>query len=65
MPLPPPPAATPYADTAHTNNYQFSQGAGYVLPEYAAVVPEAVQTGATEHHRVLIVGAGLAGLTLA
>ncbi|MGA8514522.1 MAG: FAD-dependent oxidoreductase, partial [Burkholderiaceae bacterium] len=55
----------PYADTAHTNNYQFSQGAGYVLPEYAAVVPEAVKTGATEHHRVLIVGAGLAGLTLA
>ena len=65
MPLPPPPTAQPYAATAHTNDYQFSQGAGYVLPEYAAVVPEAVKTGATEHHRVLIVGGGITGLTLA
>ncbi len=46
-------------------DYQFSQGAGYVLPEYAAVIPDAVHTGATEHHRVLIVGGGITGLTLA
>ena len=53
--------------TPHTaaDGYQFSQGAGYVLPEYAAVVPDAVHTGATEHHRILIVGGGLTGLTLA
>jgi 3-(3-hydroxy-phenyl)propionate hydroxylase len=54
-----------YTPTAHTNDYQFSQGTGYVLPEYAAVVPEAVTTGATEHHRILIVGGGITGLTLA
>jgi 3-(3-hydroxy-phenyl)propionate hydroxylase len=65
MPLPPAPTAKPYVATAHTNDYQFSQGSGYVLPQYAALVPEAVQTGATEHHRILIVGGGLAGLTLA
>jgi 3-(3-hydroxy-phenyl)propionate hydroxylase len=65
MPLPQPPTAKPYAATAHTNDYQFSQGTGYVLPEYPAVVPQAVHTGATEHHRVLIVGGGITGLTLA
>ena len=48
-----------------SDDYQFSQGTGYVLPEYAAVVPEAVHTGATEHHRILIVGGGITGLTLA
>ena len=47
------------------DEYQFSQGTGYVLPEYAAVVPEAVTTGASEHQRVLIVGGGITGLTLA
>jgi 3-(3-hydroxy-phenyl)propionate hydroxylase len=60
-----PPAASKYAPPAHTNDYQFSQGTGYVLPEYAAVVPEAVAGGATEHHRILIVGGGITGLTLA
>jgi 3-(3-hydroxy-phenyl)propionate hydroxylase len=54
-----------YASTAHTNDYQFSQGTGYVLPEYAAVVPDAVHTGKPEHHRILIVGGGITGLTLA
>jgi 3-(3-hydroxy-phenyl)propionate hydroxylase len=44
---------------------QPSQGAGYVLPEYKAVIPDAVRTGATEHHRVLVVGGGITGLTLA
>ncbi len=60
---PTPPSA--YAGTAHTNDYQFSQGTGYVLPEYAAVVPDAVRTGKAEHHRILIVGGGITGLTLA
>ncbi len=62
------PSSTPplaYADTGVTNDYQFSQGTGYVLPEYAAVIPDAVRTGATEHHRILIVGGGITGLTLA
>jgi 3-(3-hydroxy-phenyl)propionate hydroxylase len=57
--------ARTYATTALTNDYQFSQGTGYVLPEYAAVIPDAARTGATEHHRVLIVGGGITGLTLA
>ncbi len=48
-----------------SDDYQFSQGTGYVLPEYAAVVPDAVRTAATEHHRILIVGGGITGLTLA
>jgi 3-(3-hydroxy-phenyl)propionate hydroxylase len=56
---------TPYAPSSISNGYQFSQGTGYVLPEYAAVVPQAVHSGAVEHHRILIVGGGLAGLTLA
>jgi 3-(3-hydroxy-phenyl)propionate hydroxylase len=47
------------------DEYQFSQGTGYVLPEYAAVVPDAVRTGKPEHHRILIVGGGITGLTLA
>jgi 3-(3-hydroxy-phenyl)propionate hydroxylase len=59
-----PPGGT-YAATALTNDYQFSQGTGYVLPEYPAVIPDAVRTGATEHHRILIVGGGITGLTLA
>ncbi len=53
------------SETAFTNGYEFSQGTGYVLPEYDAVVPSAVHTGALEHHRILIVGGGLTGLTLA
>jgi 3-(3-hydroxy-phenyl)propionate hydroxylase len=57
--------ASAYATTALTNDYQFSQGTGYVLPEYAAVIPDAARTGATEHHRILIVGGGITGLTLA
>ncbi len=62
---PPDSTAPGYADTGVTNDYQFSQGTGYVLPEYAAVVPDAVHTGAIEHHRILIVGGGITGLTLA
>jgi 3-(3-hydroxy-phenyl)propionate hydroxylase len=54
-----------YANTQHTNGYEFSQGSGYTLPEYPAVIPQAVQSGAVEHHRILIVGGGLSGLTLA
>jgi 3-(3-hydroxy-phenyl)propionate hydroxylase len=52
-------------ETTYTNGYEFSQGAGYTLPEYEAVIPDAVRTGRTEHHRILIVGGGLTGLTLA
>ena len=57
--------STDYRATAHTNGYEFSQGSGYVLPEYPAVIPEAVKSGKTEHQRIVIVGGGLSGLTLA
>ncbi len=50
---------------AYNNGYEFSQGSGYALPQYDAVIPPAVKSGAVEHHRILIVGGGLAGLTLA
>ena len=51
--------------STYTNGYEFSQGTGYSLPEYATVVPPAVQSGKVEHHCIIIVGGGLAGLTLA
>ena len=28
------------APVAHTNGYEFTQGSGYALPEYAFVVPK-------------------------
>jgi 3-(3-hydroxy-phenyl)propionate hydroxylase len=55
----------PYAETTHANSYQFAQGGGYVLPEYDAVIPAAVQSGEVEAHDIVIVGGGLTGLTLA
>jgi 3-(3-hydroxy-phenyl)propionate hydroxylase len=58
-------ASPTYSAAQHTNGYEFSQGSGYTLPEYEAVIPDAVRSGETEHHRILIVGGGLAGLTLA
>jgi 3-(3-hydroxy-phenyl)propionate hydroxylase len=54
-----------FTSAKFTNGYEFSQGAGYTLPEYDAVIPSAVKSGEVEHHRILIVGGGLAGLTLA
>jgi len=37
----------------------------YALPEYAFVAPAEVQTGEVQLHPIVIVGAGLSGLTLA
>jgi 3-(3-hydroxy-phenyl)propionate hydroxylase len=54
-----------YQASRHSNGYEFSQGTGYSLPEYPAVIPDAVHSGQSEHHRIIIVGGGLAGLTLA
>lgn len=54
-----------YADTAFVNGYEFTQGTGYVLPEYPFVPPPEIASGQTGHHPVVIVGGGLAGLTLA
>jgi 3-(3-hydroxy-phenyl)propionate hydroxylase len=48
-----------------TNSYEFTQGSGYVLPEYPFVAPPEIATGETSHHPIVIVGGGLAGLTMA
>ncbi|MEO7548580.1 MAG: FAD-dependent monooxygenase, partial [Ramlibacter sp.] len=54
-----------YADTAHTNGYEFTQGKGYVLPEYPFVEPPEIRSGETARHPIVIVGGGITGLTLA
>jgi 3-(3-hydroxy-phenyl)propionate hydroxylase len=57
--------ATTYAETAASDINQFTKGKGYVLPAYAFVEPPEIRSGETRHHPVVIVGAGLAGLTMA
>ncbi|MES2633292.1 MAG: FAD-dependent monooxygenase [Pseudomonadota bacterium] len=54
-----------YAPAALTNSYEFAQGKGYVLPEYPFTPPPEIASGETSHHPIVIVGGGLAGLTLA
>ncbi len=54
-----------YAETAHTNGYEFTQGSGYVLPEYPFREPPELRSGAAGHHPVVIVGGGITGLTAA
>ena len=58
-------AAPGYAETAVRNGYEFSAGKGYVLPEYPFVEPPEIRSGAIGHHPIVIMGAGLAGLTMA
>jgi 3-(3-hydroxy-phenyl)propionate hydroxylase len=58
-------SAPGYAETAFSNGYEFTRGTGYVLPEYPFVAPPEIASGATSHHPIVIVGGGLAGLTLA
>jgi 3-(3-hydroxy-phenyl)propionate hydroxylase len=57
--------AATYAETAFGNGYQFTQGKGYVLPEYPFVEPPEIRSGEVGHHPIVIVGGGLAGLTMA
>ncbi len=54
-----------YAPTEFQNGYEFSQGSGYLLPQYPSVVPPAVHSGMVEHARIAIVGGGITGLTIA
>ena len=55
----------PYREAAYTNGYEFAQGSGYRLPEYPFVEPAELRSGAVPRHPVVIVGAGITGLTLA
>src|SRR6478735_6455650 len=57
--------AASYEQTTFSNGYEFAQGSGYVLPEYPFVEPPEIQSGEVSHHPIVIVGGGLAGLTLA
>jgi 3-(3-hydroxy-phenyl)propionate hydroxylase len=57
--------AETYAETALTNGYEFAQGSGYQLPEYAFEVPPEIASGEPGHHAVVIVGGGITGLTAA
>ena len=52
-------------DAAFTNGYEFAQGSGYPLPEYPFVEPAELRSGAVVRHPVVIVGAGITGLTMA
>ncbi len=54
-----------YRETALTNSYEFTSGAGYVLPEYPFVPPPELQGGDSVRHPIVIVGGGITGLTLA
>ncbi len=54
-----------YEKAAFTNGYEFTQGSGYVLPEYPFVEPPELRTGQTGRAPVVIVGGGITGLTLA
>ena len=58
-------SAPGYAEVAFSNGYEFTRGTGYVLPEYPFVAPPEIASGHTSHHPIVIVGGGLAGLTLA
>jgi 3-(3-hydroxy-phenyl)propionate hydroxylase len=58
-------AEVSYTTSPYTNGYEFSQGSGYVLPQYSFVAPAELVEGATGRCKVAIVGAGLSGLTLA
>ncbi|MEO7938397.1 MAG: FAD-dependent oxidoreductase [Burkholderiaceae bacterium] len=54
----------PYASTAFTNGYEFAKG-GYDLPHYPFVAPPELTSAHTVRHPIVIVGAGITGLTLA
>ena len=54
-----------FTPAAFTNNYQFTQGSGYVLPEYPFVEPPELKEGKAMRHPIVIAGGGITGLTLA
>ena len=59
-----PPAAPAWRETAYTNNYEFARG-GYELPRYPFSAPPELRDGRVGRHTVVVVGAGITGLTMA
>ena len=55
----------PYAPALMANGYEFSGGSGYALPKYPFRPPPELTDLQIRRHEIVIVGAGLAGLTLA
>ena len=53
------------AGTGLTKGDGYAQGKGYVLPVYPFVEPPEIRSGEVGQHPIVIVGGGLAGLTLA
>ncbi|MES3004013.1 MAG: FAD-dependent monooxygenase, partial [Pseudomonadota bacterium] len=47
------------------SGYEFPRGTGYKLPEYPFIAPPELVGGVPGHHPIVIVGGGLAGLTMA
>ena len=54
----------PYQATAFTNDYEFAKG-GYDLPQYPFVAPPELGSASIVRHPIVIVGAGITGLTMA
>jgi 3-(3-hydroxy-phenyl)propionate hydroxylase len=58
-------APASYPKVTSTPGYEFTQGTGYALPEYPFIEPPEIKTGEVHRHKVVIVGAGITGLTMA
>ena len=58
-------SASSYAPAEFANGYEFAQGSKYVLPQYPFVEPPELTHSGIKRHDIVIVGGGLAGLTLA
>ena len=54
-----------YTQAPAANGYEFSTGTGYQLPEYPFTPPPELNAKKIRRHDFVIVGGGLAGLTLA
>lgn len=61
---PDPKPSRPDQSTAFTNSCEFSSG-GYDLPQYPFVAPPELASNSIVRHPIVIVGAGITGLTLA
>ncbi len=59
------PSTHPYAPALIANGYEFSGGSGYALPQYPFTPPPELAEQQIRRHEIVIIGGGLAGLTLA